>query len=200
MSKVIYNYDPDSGAITRDDEHVATLDEATNVVAFEEGHNSLTLPISKFLKTVGQTGCAYEKFTDDAPAVEEIISEASTLDPMPPEPEPAPTLNPVEPTSLMSSDPSIPPRPKYNPRLGDKTPEVVAWYRKYHRQEYIRRYGIIKFDVEFPTHDPVTGEQTGTVTKDLGTRKCDTIEKTQGRSDDTENDWSLVGPTVAEGT
>jgi hypothetical protein len=36
----------------------------------------------------------------------------------------------------------IPPMPKKNPRLGDKTPEVVEWYRRYKPEEYKARYGI----------------------------------------------------------
>lgn len=37
---------------------------------------------------------------------------------------------------------NIPPMPKKSMRLGDKTPEVVEWYRKYHPEEYKARYGI----------------------------------------------------------
>ena len=32
--------------------------------------------------------------------------------------------------------------PKKSMRLGDKTPEVVDWYRKYKPEEYRARYGI----------------------------------------------------------
>tara|TARA_R110000796_G_scaffold252537_2_gene387462 strand:+ start:7711 stop:8310 length:600 start_codon:yes stop_codon:yes gene_type:complete len=198
MSKVIYNYDPDGGQITRDDEVVATLDETTKVVSFAEGHNTLVLPISKFLKTMGHTGCTYDKFIVDDGV--EIISEASTLDPFPPE-DSAPPLPPATGPKEMAI-PTVegaPPFPKMNPRLGDKTREVVAWYKKYDLPEYTRRYGITKFDVEFPVFDPVTGEQTGSVTKDLGTRRCDTIEKTVGRSEEGAYDWETVGPTVKEG-
>lgn len=36
----------------------------------------------------------------------------------------------------------IPPMPKKDMRLGDKTPAVVEWYRMYHPAEYKARYGI----------------------------------------------------------
>jgi hypothetical protein len=37
---------------------------------------------------------------------------------------------------------NIPPKPKKNPRLGDKTPALVEWYKKYAPAEYEARYGI----------------------------------------------------------
>lgn len=37
---------------------------------------------------------------------------------------------------------NIPPMPKKEMRLGDKTPAVVEWYRKYKPAEYKARYGI----------------------------------------------------------
>jgi hypothetical protein len=37
----------------------------------------------------------------------------------------------------------IPPMPKKSRVHGDKTPEVVEWYRKYKPNEYAARYGII---------------------------------------------------------
>lgn len=39
-------------------------------------------------------------------------------------------------------DLDIPPMPKKSMRDGDKTPEVVEWYRKYKPEEYRARYGI----------------------------------------------------------
>lgn len=36
----------------------------------------------------------------------------------------------------------IPPMPAKSPRLGDKTPAVVEWYRRYKPEEYRARYGI----------------------------------------------------------
>jgi len=37
---------------------------------------------------------------------------------------------------------AIPPRPKKGPE-GDKTPEIVAWYRKYRPNQFIARYGVL---------------------------------------------------------
>jgi hypothetical protein len=37
----------------------------------------------------------------------------------------------------------IPPMPKMSMQLGDKTPEVVEWFKKYKPEEYRARYGII---------------------------------------------------------
>jgi len=36
----------------------------------------------------------------------------------------------------------IPPMPKMSMRLGDKTPEVMEWFKKYKPEEYRARYGI----------------------------------------------------------
>lgn len=36
----------------------------------------------------------------------------------------------------------IPPMPKMSARDGDKTPEVVEWYRRYKQEEYRARYGV----------------------------------------------------------
>lgn len=37
-------------------------------------------------------------------------------------------------------DGDIPPYPPEDLRYGDKTPEVVAWYREHHPDEFARRY------------------------------------------------------------
>lgn len=37
---------------------------------------------------------------------------------------------------------NIPPMPRKNPRLGDKTPAVVEWFKRYHTEQYRARYGI----------------------------------------------------------
>jgi hypothetical protein len=37
----------------------------------------------------------------------------------------------------------IPPMPKKDLRLGDKTPEVVEWYRRYKPEEFRARYGVV---------------------------------------------------------
>lgn len=55
----------------------------------------------------------------------------------------------------------IPPMPKKNPRLGDKTPEVVEWYKRYKPEEYRARYGIKGQGTVTKTRkviDPKTGQ------------------------------------------
>lgn len=55
----------------------------------------------------------------------------------------------------------IPPMPKKNPRLGDKTPAVVDWYKRYKPEEYRARYGIIGPGMVTKTRkvlDPETGK------------------------------------------
>lgn len=42
-------------------------------------------------------------------------------------------------------DKGIPPCPPSDPRAGDKTPEVVAWWFKYHPKEAESRYANRKF-------------------------------------------------------
>ena len=38
-----------------------------------------------------------------------------------------------------------PKRPKIDPRLGDKTPEIVEWYRDYKPKEFKIRYGVLGY-------------------------------------------------------
>jgi hypothetical protein len=40
---------------------------------------------------------------------------------------------------------SAAPRPKVDPRLGDKTPEVVEWYQQFRPKEFKIRYGVQGF-------------------------------------------------------
>lgn len=39
--------------------------------------------------------------------------------------------------------PNLPPRPKMDKNMGDKTPAVVEWYFKYKPQEAYARYGVV---------------------------------------------------------
>ncbi len=53
-------------------------------------------------------------------------------------PSPAPV---AEEQPAPSADLSaIPPRPEEIPSLGDKTPDVIRWYRDYNPSEFARRY------------------------------------------------------------
>jgi hypothetical protein len=86
----------------------------------------------------------------------------------------------------------IPPMPKKSMRLGDKTPEVVAWYKKYHPAEYKARYGIRGPGTVTKTRkvmDPVTGlpttevyEQEAVIAdrKIAGTEKLEANNATMG--------------------
>ena len=40
----------------------------------------------------------------------------------------------------------IPPRPKKNPRLGTKTPNVVEWYYTYYPDVFVHKYGVMAFE------------------------------------------------------
>lgn len=53
----------------------------------------------------------------------------------------------------------IPPCPPSNPRLGDKTPEVVAWWFKYNPKEAEERYQGRKF--QRPGQEPLSVDETG---------------------------------------
>lgn len=96
----------------------------------------------------------------------------------------------------------IPPMPKKNPRLGDKTPEVVEWYKRYKPEEYRARYGIkgpgtvTKFRKVI---DPKTGQlvtETYEVDAIIAERKTHLTEKLEANEatlsgDDSGYDESL---------
>ena len=58
---------------------------------------------------------------------------------------------------------SIPPRPKIDPRYGDKTPGVPQWYQKWRPNEFTTRYEVLgPGNVRIPRSprvgfDPITG-------------------------------------------
>jgi hypothetical protein len=81
---------------------------------------------------------------------------------------------------------NIPKRPKMDLQLGDKTPAVVEWYRKYKPQEYKVRYGIkgpgtvrkiVRYDVNEKTgkKTPVYEEVQATI----ALRKIHTTERVE---------------------
>jgi hypothetical protein len=82
----------------------------------------------------------------------------------------------------------IPPMPKKSMRLGDKTPEVVAWYKKYHPEEYEARYGIKGPGTVTKTRkvmDPTTGLPTTEVYEQeaiIATRKIAGTEKLEANN------------------
>jgi hypothetical protein len=58
----------------------------------------------------------------------------------------------------------LPPKPKKNPRLGDKTPEVVEWYAKHRQEVFIAKFGVRELQVRthFDEFDrKVRDEETG---------------------------------------
>jgi hypothetical protein len=80
----------------------------------------------------------------------------------------------------------IPKRPKMDLALGDKTPAVVEWYRKYKPEEYKVRYGIrgpgtVTKIVRYE-QDQKTGKKRPvyeTVEATIATRKIHTTEKVE---------------------
>lgn len=96
----------------------------------------------------------------------------------------------------------IPPMPKKNPRLGDKTPEVVEWFRRYKPEEYKARYGIKGDGTVTKTRkvlDPKTGQtvtETYEVEALIAERKTHLTEKLEANDatlngDEGEYDTSL---------
>jgi hypothetical protein len=78
---------------------------------------------------------------------------------------------------------NIPPMPKKSLRLGDKTPQIIEWYRKYKPAEYKARYGI-KGEGTVTKHRKATDPNTGKVTSEpyqvdaiLAERKIPDTEK-----------------------
>lgn len=50
-------------------------------------------------------------------------------------------ISPTHPDNQATPSPAdVPPCPAEDLRYGDKTPEVVEWYRRYHPGEFKRRY------------------------------------------------------------
>lgn len=41
----------------------------------------------------------------------------------------------------------LPKKPKMNPRLGDKTPEVIEWYAQHQKEVFLERYGVRELQV-----------------------------------------------------
>lgn len=83
----------------------------------------------------------------------------------------------------------IPPRPKMDPRFGDKTPAVVDWYRKYKPAEYKARYGIVGEGTitKFRTEKNEKGETVKVpfeIEATLAHRKIHTTEKIEAGSVD----------------
>lgn len=98
---------------------------------------------------------------------------------------------------------NIPPAPKKNPRLGDKTPAYVEWVKKYKPSEFKARYGIVgqgTVKKQRTFIDPETGEKKAEhydVEATIAYRKTHLTELREGAEmNDSDSDWSLdVTPT-----
>lgn len=80
---------------------------------------------------------------DMRPAVEAWMEEQGITGPGPAAEKPAEVEKPKEPevkAEKPAATKGIPPMPEMDPRLGDKTPEVVEWYFKHHPKEAAERY------------------------------------------------------------
>lgn len=123
----MFTYNKDTKQILRDDEIIG---------AFVDGVASLledAPPVVKgqIKKAIGEEVTKWKK-------VDSLVMNPETT-----------VVSPVEAISatneenLPSSDDApldIPPCPTADPRWGDKTPEVVEWYRNHDPEEYARRY------------------------------------------------------------
>lgn len=44
--------------------------------------------------------------------------------------------------AVAPDDPDVPPRPRKNPRIGDKTPAYVEWMARYRREEFLVTFAV----------------------------------------------------------
>lgn len=112
-----YHIDESNGHIIRTDKnsvtHVATIIEG--VLSIKPDHTNFRGPIVKWLNANDWDIVQTLVEGDEATAKKEIEIAKTT---------------------------TIPPQPKMTRQLGDKTPELMEWYRKYKPAEYKARYGI----------------------------------------------------------
>lgn len=47
----------------------------------------------------------------------------------------------------LKDDESIPPKPRLNPRLGDKTPAYIVWLARYKKKEFIASFGVKQLQI-----------------------------------------------------
>lgn len=108
--------------IFRDDVHVANINGGK--VAMLPEHKKYGIQVGKFWKAFNGTP---EKPTIAGNHIEQGV-QVSPNDPS--KPMVAQNLK-VEPASLPVSNRGIPPCPPMDPAMGTKSPDVVAWYKRY---------------------------------------------------------------------
>lgn len=115
-----------------DGEKVASfLDDGTLRMA--RGQSEIKPDLMLWLATQGELSTAAAEQEEEAPAEDEPATEET--------PEPV-----AEVTKPKKG--SIPPCPPMSIEAGDKTPEVIAWYKKYKPEEFATKYKGRRFTIE----------------------------------------------------
>lgn len=145
--------DKETKHITRQGVHIATYtpDETEPVKWVSEEFRKYAPPVASVVKSYE---ASFEKTIDAVNAAIAAQDAAKTV-----------TLNTVEDVTILEvpaeavvePEEVIPPMPKVNPQLGDKTHEIVDWYRKYHPEEFIKKYrGRVVYDGRVEADGTVT--------------------------------------------
>lgn len=119
-------YELTNGQILKNGAAIASWNEDTSSITWIGDTSNLRPAVTRFLKA---------EYSPDV-AINYPPKER------PPEPVTA-TAEPEEEEISEVASVEIPPMPKYDPRMGDKTPAVVVWYQKYHHAEFLKRYRVV---------------------------------------------------------